>query len=380
MRKNKLYIDFHIIQTVPPSCINRDDTGSPKTAVYGGVTRARVSSQCWKREIREQFKQNLDEQSLGIRTKKIVELVALEIITIDSSIEKEDAKILAEKIINLCGVKTKDEEAGALFFMSRKQAQNLAKLVLEYEKVVKEEDEKENKKVESERKKAAKAALNKGHGIDVALFGRMVADDATLNADASAQVAHAISTHRVDNEYDYFTAIDDMTQSTGAGMIGTVEFNSATLYRYATVAVHGLFQELAEDVEVTTEALTEFAKAFIISMPDGKKNSFANYTVPDVVWVSVREDRPINMVGAFERPLQNRGKGFVEESIKKLSKHMYSVYENFASKPVKSWKIGREIDENGEIIDEYSETIKLNELDGLLREQLIKYNNTELTK
>ena len=353
MKKNKLYVDFHIIQTVPPSCINRDDTGSPKTAIYGGVTRARVSSQCWKREIREQFKENLNEQTLGVRTKRIVELVALEIIKVDPSVEQEPAKKLAEKVINLCGIKTKDEEALALFFMSRKQAQNLAKLILD------------NKEAS---KKEAQVALNKGHGIDVALFGRMVADDATLNADASAQVAHAISTHRVDNEYDYFTAVDDMTQSTGAGMIGTVEFNSATLYRYATVAVHGLLSELENDVAVTAEALTEFAKAFIISMPDGKQNSFANHTVPDVVWITVRNDRPINMVGAFEQPIQNSGQGFATDSIKKLSEHMKSVYDNFVSKPTKTWKLGGAVETD-------SEQIKLNELNILLREQILEYHN-----
>jgi len=353
MKKNKLYIDFHIIQTVPPSCINRDDTGSPKTATYGGVTRARVSSQCWKREIREQFKENLDEQTLGVRTKRIVELVALEIVKTDPSVERELAKTLAEKVINLCGIKTKEEEALALFFMSRKQANNLAKLILGNEEASKKE---------------AQTALNKGHGVDVALFGRMVADDATLNADASAQVAHAISTHRVDNEYDYFTAVDDMTQSTGAGMIGTVEFNSATLYRYATVAVHGLFKELERDVNVTAEALAEFAKAFIISMPDGKQNSFANHTVPDVAWITVRNDRPVNMVGAFEQPIQNKGQGFANASIKKLSDHMKSVYDNFASKPVRAWTIG-------EVVDAGSEQIKLCELGELLREQILEYSN-----
>jgi len=360
MKNSKLYIDFHVIQTVPPSCVNRDDTGSPKTAIYGGVTRARVSSQSWKKAVRDSFKETLDESELGIRTKKIVEMVATEITKIDTERKKEEAEILAEKVINLCGVKTKDKEAGALFFMSKKQARNLAELIVENQDATKKE---------------AQAMLNKGHGIDVALFGRMVADDPVLNADASAQVAHAISTHRVENEYDFYTAADDMASedNAGAGMMGTVEFNSSTLYRYATVAIHGLLKELGNDVEITAKAIAAFANAFLTSMPTGMQNSFANRTLPDFALVTIRKDQPINMIGAFEKPVQNKGEGFVKKSVDALSVYIQNAYSDFASEPVQTWIIGKSDEIHGE-------RIKLSELESLLKEPVEQFCNSSLSE
>lgn len=147
--------------------------------------------------------------------------------------------------------------------------------------------------------KAAKAALSRDHSVDVALFGRMVADDANLNVDAACQVAHAISTHAVATEFDYYTAVDDQNpaEETGAGMIGTIEFDSATLYRYATINVPALLRSLG-DTEATAQAVEAFVRSFATSMPTGKQNTFANRTAPDAVVVMVRPDRPVNLVGA----------------------------------------------------------------------------------
>ncbi len=325
----RLYIDFHVIQTVPPSCVNRDDTGSPKTAVYGGVQRARVSSQSWKRAMRQMFQEDFREEELGVRTKKIVKMVATEIAMIDSTIEMGKALQLAEKVINLCGISTKDGESKALFFLSIKQARNLAELILENG---------------DPSKKDAQQMILKDHSVDIALFGRMVADDPTLNADASAQVAHSISTHRVDNEYDYFTAVDDMApkDNAGAGMIGVVEFNSATLYRYATIAVHELDRELGNEKEITAQTVAEFAKAFITSMPTGKQNTFANRTLPDAVLVTIRRDQPINLVGAFEKPVKASDDGYVQESVSRLNTYAAKIYDSFAGVPEKTWCIGME--------------------------------------
>lgn len=344
-KKERFYIDLHIIQTVPPSCINRDDTGSPKTAVYGGVQRARVSSQSWKRAIRDMFAENVCEDELGVRTKKIVKMVADEIIKKDVSVIETKAIELAEKVINLCGIKTADHEAKALFFLSVKQARNLAELILENENAT---------------KKDAQSAIVKNHSIDIALFGRMVADDPALNADASAQVAHSISTHRVDNEYDYFTAIDEMApeNNAGAGMIGVVEFNSATLYRYATVAVHELNRELGNEKEITAKAVKEFVRAFVTSMPTGKQNTFANKTLPDTLLVAVRNDHPINFVNAFEKPVQAGANGYVQESINQLERYAKKVYSTFAKAPEKVWSIGLTADEKQLNFDEL-----LNEVD-----------------
>lgn len=324
----KLYLDLHVIQTVPPSCVNRDDTGSPKTAIYGGVRRARVSSQSWKKAVRDMFRQEFSEAELGIRTKNIVEMVAKELQKLDASVSYEEAKELATKVVELCNVPVKEDKAAALFFLSSKQASNLAHLILD------------NKDAS---KKEAQAVIIKDHSVDIALFGRMVASAPLLNADATAQVAHAISTHRVDNEYDYFTAVDDLQgeESAGAGMIGVVEFNSSTLYRYATVAVHNLHEELGNNIEVTKKGLVDFVRAFLLSMPTGKQNTFANRTLPDGVIVTLRKDQPINMVGAFECPIKAGSDGYVTKSIDALVDYADDVYTTFASKPEKAWYVGK---------------------------------------
>jgi CRISPR system Cascade subunit CasC len=349
-RKNRVFVDIHVIQSLPPSCANRDDTGSPKTAMYGGVRRARISSQSWKHAMREMFKEYFSESELSERTKKIVEKVADQICTLFNT-GKEDAMTLAEKIINQAGVSTKDSEAKALFFMSSKQAENLARMAL---------------LDPLPGKKDVQAALNAGKGVDIALFGRMVADDPVLNTDASAQVAHAISTHKVENEYDYYTAMDDRSpeDQAGAGMIGTIEFNSSTLYRYATVAAHELKNNLG-DVDAVKKAIKEFIRAFVCSMPTGKLNTFANGTPPYAAMVAFRRDQPVNLAGAFESPVKAGEGGYQENSAKTLAEYANYVYDNFYSKPVKTFisAIGNEFEElDKELIDDKPNLSKLDVL------------------
>ena len=303
MKTNNLYLDIHAIQSVPPSNINRDDTGSPKTAQYGGATRARVSSQCWKKAMRDYFLSHGDAGKVGVRTKDIVTYVAEKIREKDAMKSVDEAMEMADKVINLAGVSTKDYKAKALFFLGNKQAEELAMAAL---RNVQDKNE-------------IKMILKENPAIDVALFGRMVADEPMLNEDASCQVAHAISTHAVSGEYDYFTAIDDLSpeDNAGAGMIGTIEYNSSTLYRYADIAVHELCRQLGSK-EATVAAVTLFIEAFIKSMPTGKVNTFANQTLPQGIIVTLRSDRPVNLVSAFEEPVQAKG-GYAKESMAKLA-------------------------------------------------------------
>lgn len=323
MNMNRLYVDFHIIQTVPPSCVNRDDTGRPKTAFYGGANRARVSSQAWKHAMRSVFTEIFSEEQLGYRTKYAVSLI--ESILKEKGFSEEDAEKKAAAAMTNAGIKVNDKKGnttGALFFISSKQAQMLADLVIAGEKNA----------------KAYKDALKENPSVDIALFGRMVADDAYLNTDAASQVAHAISTHAIQNEYDYFTAVDDFEQAdhAGAGHLGTMEFNSATLYRYATVNLCELMQTVGNDA---SDALCGFAEAMIRSMPTGKQNSYANKTLPDLVYVTVRSDQPVNLCGAFEKPVSGAD-GFSEKSIKALFEHAKKVYEDYCGAPIKSYVIG----------------------------------------
>ena len=313
----RLFLDIHAIQTVPPSNINRDDTGSPKTAQYGGVTRARVSSQSWKRAIRKYFYDKGDTQNIGIRSCDIVKYIAKKIVDKDNSISVEDAITLVEKTLNAAKLSTKDQKLKALFFISNNQADKFAQACLD-----KKTDKTELQEI-----------LNADTSIDIALFGRMLADDPSLNEDASSQVAHAISTHAIESEFDFYTAVDDLApeDNAGAGMLGTLEYDSSTLYRYANIALHDFYRQLGDKEEVIA-AVKLFVEAFVKSMPTGKINSFANQTLPQAVVVSLRSDRPINLVSAFEEPVKSEN-GYVDKSIQKLFAE-YVKYEKILDKPI----------------------------------------------
>ena len=362
--KNRCYLDVHVLQTVPPSCVNRDDTGSPKTAIYGGTTRARVSSQAWKHAMREMFRDELiDPDMLGARTKNALSLVEKEILKLNHDAKK--AKELAKKMLDeYGGVDTNDDDqTQALFFIGMKQAKELAEIAVS------------EGMTDNEKEKACEEALQKHLSVDVALFGRMVAikksnkkrekKQKELNCDASAQVAHSISTHTVQNEYDYFTAVDDLApeDNTGAGHIGTVEFNSSTLYRYATVNLVELSNALGKQVAAETAA--KFVEAFVRSMPTGKQNTFANRTLPSMVYVTIRRDQPVNLCGAFEKPVSAKNGGYSEEAEEKFVeyanpvsaknggyseesevefvKYAKKVYDKYASAPDRAFAVGEAV-------------------------------------
>ena len=336
------YVDIHIIQSLPPSCVNRDDSGSPKSAVYGGVRRLRVSSQSWKRATRLYFNDILDAKDVGVRTKRVVEVLA-ERITEDAPELAGDAAALAEKVfaatkIKLAPPRGKDkkdapQESGYLLFLSTSQIERLAGLAIASARGGEALDAKTVKKIFKEE-----------HAVDIALFGRMVADDTDLNVDAACQVAHAISTHAAENEYDFFTAVDDdkscsEEEDAGAGMMGTVEFSSATMYRYATVNLDMLVENLGDD-DAALRALEVFIKGFCLSMPTGKQNTFANRTLPEAVVVSVRDDQPVSLVGAFEDAVPtDTSRGYLNRSVAKLAEHAGTIEENYGMKPLASFVV-----------------------------------------
>ncbi|MFF9818979.1 type I-E CRISPR-associated protein Cas7/Cse4/CasC [Streptomyces sp. NPDC014006] len=343
---NRIFLDVHALQTVPPSNINRDDTGAPKSAVYGGVPRARVSSQAWKRATRTYFKDEhlLEPSELGVRTKKIVEVIAARITEFEPSLTGENAVRVADETVKATGLKTevpqrkaaavKDgerepaPESKYLVFLSTRQLDGLARLAVEGAgDIAAFFKDKENRS-------RAKQIADTRHSVDIALFGRMVADDADINVDAAVQVAHALSVHRVENESDYYTAVDDENTDaeTGAGMIGTVDFNSATLYRYAALGVHQLAANLGEGLredesrtEPVRRAVEAFVHGFVASLPTGKINTFGHHTLPDAVIVKLRTTRPVSFVAAFEDPVRGASGGYVREACERLAEYIPDI-------------------------------------------------------
>ncbi len=334
---NRAIIDVYALHTVPPSNLNRDDTGSPKTASYGGVRRARVSSQAWKRAIRLAFDDLLDASQLGERTKRVGESLAGRIQAIDPGVSDDDAAAMAADVFVAAGLAKADKkkgeakyvESGYLMFLSHRQLDNLAAAALAA-----------TRGGEAFDKTRFKALTRTDHSVDIAMFGRMIADMSDINVDAACQVAHAISVHAVDNEFDYFTAVDDRKadmSETGAGMIGTIEFNSSTLYRYATVDVNALHETLG-DATATRAAVEAFLTAFARSMPTGKQNTFAHRTLPDAIMVRVRDTQPINLVGAFETPVrETQETGRIKLAADALAAHTTAVEGAYGERPVGSW-------------------------------------------
>ena len=361
------YVDIHIIQNLPPSCVNRDDSGSPKSAIYGGVRRLRVSSQSWKRAARLYFDDLLDASDVGVRTKRVAGVLAAKIAE-DAPELTESALSLAEGVFKTAkiklspprGKKNAPQESGYLMFLSAGQIGRLAELAITSARGGEALDARTIKKI-----------FKEAHAVDIALFGRMVADDTDLNVDAACQVAHAISTHAAENEYDFFTAVDDEKsrseeeEDAGAGMMGTVEFSSATMYRYATVNLDMLVKNLG-DGEAALRALEVFIKGFCLSMPTGKQNTFANRTVPETVVVSVREDQPVSLVGAFEKPIpQDADHGYVDRSVESLVRYSSTIEENYGLRPLASLVVALQ---DSEAVSSVGERVSFADLPGRVRD------------
>ncbi|MCD4556949.1 type I-E CRISPR-associated protein Cas7/Cse4/CasC [Schaalia sp. lx-100] len=304
-----LTLDIHALQTLPPSNINRDDTGAPKTALYGGVIRHRVSSQAWKKAIRDDFRHHFNAEDLGVRSKRVVDLLARHVIEIAPDFDPQRAAELAKELFTAAGIKIKDSkkasktetqtdiehgESEYLLFLSNRQLNEAARYIIEHP------DKKPSKKEVAQ-------LLDQYHSIDIAMFGRMLADAVDFNVDASVQVAHAIGVSETTLDFDYFTAVDDEVQrnenEVGAGMIGTVQMASSTLYRFATIDLLSLHENLAQEPKTTAHAAVSFVESFVKSLPTGKLNSFANNTLPDLVYITLRDDRAVSLVHAFEEAI-----------------------------------------------------------------------------
>lgn len=333
-----LYIDFHILQNVPPSNLNRDDAGSPKHAQFGGARRARVSSQAWKRATRVAYADGVPKADRATRTKKIAAQLA-ERLREREGLTGEGATRLATALLAPLGItmsQKKSEETSYLLFFGHRQLDSIAHLVDGRAKELLGLDDKDLAKAVGEFD--IDAELMRSHPAEVALFGRMVANRAEINVDAAVQVAHALSTHPVEVEFDYYTAVDDENSEadTGAGMIGTVEFNSATLYRYATLGLRQLHTNLGGgdgQAQDTAEAVRRFTTSFVTSMPTGHQNSFAHRTLPFLVVAALRADQPVNLVSAFEKPVRGTN-GLAEESARRLATEARTVRETWGSVPL----------------------------------------------
>ncbi len=359
-----MFLEFHILQSFPPSNLNRDDTNNPKDALFGGVRRARISSQAFKRAIRtsEIFGATLQE-TLAIRTRYIRDRWLVPAL-VKAGKGADEAKRVVELALPSFFVKHdqkgKNKQKGlrkefpdrwdpALFLSPKERDYIASQLIENWEVLVRGDKAAVDKAMEigAAFQKAFKRSKEQGGLLeyltpDVALFGRMMADAPTLNVDAAVQVAHAISTHRIRMETDFFTAVDDLAEDeTGAAMMDYTAYDSATFYRYIRLDWDQLLKNLGTDEEgkeAALRAVESFVRAMLGALPSGKQNAFAAFPMPDFVLCVVRKDGfAWSLVNAFEHPVRpEQGGGYRRRSIEALVRYWAKIVDVYGEDSVQA--------------------------------------------
>lgn len=306
-----MLIQIHMLQNYAPANLNRDDTGSPKDAIFGGVKRGRISSQCLKRSMRHSavFRESFKEKGLlASRTRRLPGLIDAELKAMD--VDEKTRMVIVARLPEIGresdkgnGVKAEESEIETkqLIFLSPSELRPLAEKLLA---LYQEYGEKEWPKLKiGDITKALGKSVPRS--VDVAMFGRMTTSAAFDDMAAAVQVAHSLTTNAVTQEFDYFTAVDDISGESGAGMIGDVEFNSATHYKYINIHWEQLVENLGGDVELARQAVLALVEAAATTQPSGKQNSFAAHNLPDLILIEVSpKNLPINYANAFLKPVR----------------------------------------------------------------------------
>lgn len=318
-------IELHILQSFPVSCLNRDDVGSPKSAVFGGVTRARLSSQSLKRAVRL-LARSESTGFQGIRSRFLLEpfTKALVAAGMDETSAAEKAKLVCEAFSKVDA--KKPDQVTTAVYLSPGEILQIAVAIAGGD----------------EPKKAIKK-VDRLDAADIALFGRMVANDATLNVEGAAMFSHALSTHSASNEIDFFSSVDDLkadAEDAGASMIGTLEFNSATYYRYTAINLDQ-FADVKNLGKLTPDQrrtiLTDFIRATLIAIPGARQNSMNAATLPfEVLGVRKTKGQPLQLVNAFEAPVK-ANKGLQAASLMAMKEHLEKLEKTWGSLGEKLW-------------------------------------------
>lgn len=327
-----MLIQIHMLQNYAPANLNRDDSGSPKSAFFGGHQRGRISSQCLKRSIRhsptfaDAFKK---DKLLAARTRRLPQLISEALQEMNVADDVRQAIVARAPEIGQESTKREKatvdpekEETRQLIFLGSGEVHKIAeKLLTKYQEVG---DKKwQSLKIEEITKElGASLPLS----VDIAMFGRMTTSAAFEDVQAAVQVAHALSTNRTVAEYDYFTAVDDLSGESGAGMIGDVEFNSSTYYKYFNIHWEQLVDNLGGDADIASQAVSALLEAAATSQPSGKQNSFAAQNLPDFVLVEIGDKNiPVSYANAFLQPADNFNGSLTQNSLKKLNEYATSL-------------------------------------------------------
>lgn len=307
------FINIHTLISHPSSMMNRDDSGMQKTAVFGGTTRSRISSQCLKRAIRQSdlYKTCVDE--ISIRTNKFDELLALCL----ERMPEIDSKTIEEVLLNL-GSKVKTEKNNETGETSRQfdavQPYSIGAI---------------REAINMVNAGTALKDLKKIVQIptyDVALSGRMDASCPERNVEAAMSVAHSLTTHTADIEVDWFTACDDLSEQ-GSGHIGTNEFSSGVFYRYASINLDLLSKNVKASIDDVKHIVHTIINCFAQVTPSAKQKSFAAHNHADFVLVA-QSNQPLSLANAFRKPIDNSG-DVMEDSIASIVNHYEKLVDGY---------------------------------------------------
>lgn len=376
-----MLIEVHMLKNYAPSNLNRDETGSPKNCVFGGVPRGRISSQCQKRNLRisEIMRSSIDVSHFGIRTRKIAEIIAKELEK--KGIDEPYLPLVMKKITgfgNKDGKETKDGLTAQIMFFSTADIQAVTDCILQA--IKKAGSIEEFEKVKAKDLQNFMKDVSRPITLDMALFGRMVTSEAFRDVEASMQVAHAVSTNRLEREFDYYTAMDDLLrkgEETGAGMIGDVEFNSNCYYHYFNIDVDQLrnnLEGIEDSDKLIIEAIPVLIRAFAYVNPSGKQNSFAAHQLPSLVCVEIKPEKiPVSYINAFVEPASpKKNSNLVDESLNRLVHEIDKIDTKFDIEVEKRFWFSTEDDvpapKKSEAIDNLSDLIA--EMKQALREAI----------
>ena len=355
MSKNQFsgkFVEYHVIQDFPVTCLNRDDNGSPKKAVVNGEIVARVSSQCWKRQVRMMMHEQF-QMPLGIRTKLIKDLIiaeclkqgatqpeasacGLKIEKIFIKVEEDEKKNKKEDDSSA----KEDEKTDTLLYLSPHEVSTLVEAFknnsFDPNKVIKT-------KVSKTQAKEVAEIIGKPNysidGLDIALFGRMVAQATSMNVEAATQFSHAISTHKVSSDIDFFTALDDRNDSQGSAHMGYVEFNSATYYRYISLDLGQLYSSCGENVDFLRKAVDVFTKSLFLAIPAARQTTISGMCPWEFARVIARKGQGTQAKVWVSKAAED---GFVQSSKEELCKYLDKKDKIAGSLSGKlgSWDIG----------------------------------------
>lgn len=347
--------EIHMLKNYPPTNLNRDESGAPKTCVFNNATRGRISSQCLKRSWRRSdfFKNEIAENITGTRTRGLPGEICERLKA--CGVEEEKLKALKDQIPALLKLTKKiDDKTGEIiteeivFYSDADMdaiVKEMTKLLAKCKTIADIEGLAEDKKDKKDKEKKGKGQMNaavkelqealkeaRPITLDIALFGRMVTSEAFQDVDASMQVAHAISTNKVVKESDFYAAMDDLLKTGGAANLGDVDYNASCYYVYASVDTDKLRKnlELADNAdEIVRKAIPALLRAMAFTDPSGKQNSFAGHVLPSVVMVECKEKKiPTSMVNAFVEPV-GKGGDLVKRSAEKLADEVDMTARNF---------------------------------------------------